>query len=82
MSLWQEHVPCEGWLYRVWVPQTLAHVYHSDAWNDQQDFVPRYDMDTEMQNSSCLPFIADLSVPSKIPVRLSSSHPNSPGTLS
>lgn len=82
MSLWKEHVPCKGWLYPVWVPQTLAHVYHSDAWNDQPDFVPRYGMDTEMQSSCCLPFIANLSVPSKIPARLSSSHPNSPGTFS
>lgn len=42
MSLWQEHVPCEGWLYHVWIPETLAHVYHSDAWHDQPNFVYRY----------------------------------------
>ena len=42
MSLWQEHVPCEGWLYHVWIPETLAHVYYSDAWNDQPNFVYRY----------------------------------------
>lgn len=42
MSLWQEYVPCEGWLYHVWIPETLAHVYHSDAWNDQPYFVYRY----------------------------------------
>lgn len=54
MSLWQEHVPREGWMCDVWVPEALAHVYHSDAWNDQPNFVYRYThVFTGMQIFSC-----------------------------
>lgn len=84
MSLWQEHVPCEGWLYHVWIPETLAHVYHSDARNDQPNSVYRYACVHGSANLFLLPFTASLnflfSVPSKNPVRLSSCHPNCPGT--
>lgn len=63
MSLWQEHVPREGWMCDVRIPEALAHVYHSDAWNDQPNFVYRYThMFTGMQISSrCQSFSGSLS---------------------
>uniref|UniRef100_A0A674J4S4 Uncharacterized protein n=1 Tax=Terrapene triunguis TaxID=2587831 RepID=A0A674J4S4_9SAUR len=41
MSLSQEHVPCEGRLCHVWVPEAAAHVCDGDAWDDQSNSVHR-----------------------------------------
>lgn len=74
MSLWQEHVPCEGWLYHVWIPETLAHVYHSDAWNDQPNFVYRYAYVCRNANFFLLPIFLSISYSLSLPKYLLDCH--------
>lgn len=41
LLVWQEHVPREGRLHRVWVPEAAAHILHGDAGDDQPHPVHR-----------------------------------------